>query len=84
MNLAFISCGNIRARYHWNYDGLLLNDKGDTLFTENILLTLNEVAWPQSVKKNSSSKSSSDSDDIKEILSRQLNVLNRGTLRIWK
>ena len=43
MNLAFISCGNIRARYHWNYDGLLLNDKGDTLFTENILSTLNEV-----------------------------------------
>ena len=84
MNLAFISSGNIRKRYHWNYDGLLLNDEGDTLFTENIFSTLNEVAWPQSVKEKSSSKSSSDSDDIKEMLSSQLNVLNRGTLRIWK
>ena len=44
MNLAFISSGNIRKRYHWNYDGLLLNDEGDTLFTENIFSTLNEVA----------------------------------------
>ena len=43
MNLAFISRGNVRRRYHWNYDGLLLNDKGDTLFTENILSALNEV-----------------------------------------
>ena len=37
MNLAFISHGNIRTRYHCNYDGLHLNDNGVTLFTENIL-----------------------------------------------
>ena len=44
MNLAFISRGNIRIRYHCNYDGLYLNDKGATLFTENILSALNKVA----------------------------------------
>ena len=44
MNLAFISHGNIRASYHCNYDGLHLNDKGATLFTENILSALNKVA----------------------------------------
>ena len=45
MNLAFISYGNIRARYHCNYGGLnALNDKGATLFTENILSALNKVA----------------------------------------
>ena len=44
MNLAFISHGNIRTRYHCNYDGLHLNDKGATLFTENILSALNKVA----------------------------------------
>ena len=27
MNLAYISHGNIRTRYHCNYDGLHLNDK---------------------------------------------------------
>ena len=64
MNLAFISHGNIRTRYHCNYDGLHLNDKGATLFTENIISALNKVAWPQSVKVNSSSKSFSDSNDI--------------------
>ena len=42
MNLAFISHGNIRTRC--NYDGLHLNDKGATLFTENILSALNKVA----------------------------------------
>ena len=74
MNLAFISYCNSRTRYHCNYDGLHLNDKGATLFTENILSALNKVAWPQSVKVNSSSKSFSDSDDIllKEMLSRRL------------
>ena len=65
MNLAFISHGNIRTRYHCNYDGLHLNDKGATLFTENILSALNKVAWPQSVKVNSSSKSFSDYDNIR-------------------
>ena len=44
MNLASISHGNIRTRYHCNYDGLHLNDKGATLFTENILSALNKVA----------------------------------------
>ena len=44
MNLAFISHGNIRTRYHCNYDGLHLNDKGATLFTENILSALNKAA----------------------------------------
>ena len=67
MNLAFISHGNIRTRYHCNYDGLHLNDKGATLFTENIISALNKVAWPQSVKVNSSPKSSFDSDDISSI-----------------
>ena len=63
MNLAFISHGNIRTRYHCNYDGLHLNDKGATLFTENILSALNKVAWQQSLKVNSS-KSFFDPDDI--------------------
>ena len=44
MNLAYISHGNVRKRYHCNYDGLHLNDKGATLFTENILSALNKVA----------------------------------------
>ena len=44
MNLAFISHGNVRARYHCNYDDLHLNDKGATLFTKNILSALNKVA----------------------------------------
>ena len=44
MNLTFISHGNIGARYHCNYDGLHLNDKVATLFTENILSALNKVA----------------------------------------
>ena len=44
INLAFISHGNIRTRYHCNYDGLHLNDKGATLLTENILSTLNKAA----------------------------------------
>ena len=43
MNLAFISHGNIRTRYHYNYDGLHLNDKGATLLTENVLSALNKV-----------------------------------------
>ena len=64
MNLAFISQGNIRTRYHCNYDSLHLNDKLATLFTENILSALNKVAWPQSEKVNSSSKSFSDYVDI--------------------
>ena len=34
------------------------------MFTENILSALNKVAWPQRVKKNSSSKSFSD-DNIR-------------------
>ena len=67
MNLAFVSHGNIRTRYHCNYDGLHLNNKGATLFTENIISALNKVAWPQSVKVNSSPKSSFDSDDISAI-----------------
>ena len=57
--------GNIRTRYHCSYDGLHLNDKDATLFTENILSALNKVAWPQSVKVNSSSKSFSDYDNIR-------------------
>ena len=65
MNLAFISHGNIRARYHCNYDGLHLNDKGATLFTENILSALNKIAWPQNLKVSSSSKSLSDYDNIR-------------------
>ena len=44
MNLLFISNGNIRTRYHCNYDGLHLNDKGAMLFTENIPSALNKVA----------------------------------------
>ena len=64
MNLAFISHGNIRTCYHCNYDGLHLIDKGATLFTENVLSALNNIALPQSVKMNSSSKSFSNSDDI--------------------
>ena len=44
MNLAFVSHGNIRTRYHCNYDGLHLNNKGATLFTENIISALNKVA----------------------------------------
>ena len=44
VNLAFISHGNIRTRHHCNYDGLHLNDKGVTLFTENIVSALNKVA----------------------------------------
>ena len=44
MNLTFISHGNIRTRYHGNYDGLHLNDKGATLFTENIRSALSKVA----------------------------------------
>ena len=43
MNLAFTSNGNIRTRYHYNYDGLHLNDKGAILFTENILSALNKA-----------------------------------------
>ena len=43
MNLAFISHGNIKTHYHGNYDGLNLNDKVATLFTENILSALNTV-----------------------------------------
>ena len=65
MNLAFISHGNIRTRYHCNYDSLHLNDKLASLFTENILSALNKVAWPQSVKVNSSFKSFSDYDNIR-------------------
>ena len=66
MNLTFVSDGNIRTRYHWNYDGLHLNEKGSTLLPTNILSALNEVvAWPQSIKENSSSKSISDSNDIR-------------------
>ena len=44
MNLAFISHGNIRTRYHCIYDGMHLNNKCATLFTENILSALNKVA----------------------------------------
>ena len=44
MNLAFISHGNIRTRYHCSYDGLHVNDKGAALFTENIFLALNKLA----------------------------------------
>ena len=44
MNMAFISHGNIWTRYHWNYDGLHLKDKGATLFTDNILLALTKLA----------------------------------------
>ena len=44
MNLAFISHGNIRTRYHCIYDGLHLNDKGAALFTENIISALIKVA----------------------------------------
>ena len=44
MNLGFISHGNIRTRYHFYYDGFHLNDKGATLFTENILSALNKLA----------------------------------------
>ena len=65
MNLAFISHGNIRTRYHCNFDGLHLNDKGATLFTENILPALNKVAWSRSVKVSSSSKWFSDFYDIR-------------------
>ena len=65
MNLAFVSHDNISTYYHCNYDGLHLNDKGATLFTENILSALKKVAWPQSVKLNSSSKSFSDSHNIR-------------------
>ena len=65
MNLAFTSHGNIRTRYHCNYDGLHLYDKGATLFTENILPALNKVTWKQSVKVNSSSKSLTDYDNIR-------------------
>ena len=36
INSAFISHGNIRTRYHCNYDGLHLNDKSATLFTFSI------------------------------------------------
>ena len=53
MNLGFISHGNIRTSYRCNYDGLHLNGKGATLFTENILSVLNKVAWSQSVKVSS-------------------------------
>ena len=60
-----ISHGNIRTRYHCNYDGLHLNDEGATLFTENILSALNKVTWPQSVKVNSSPKSFSDYDNLR-------------------
>ena len=42
MKLAFISHGNIRTRYHYNYDVLHFNDKGATLFTENVLSPLNK------------------------------------------
>ena len=62
--MAFISHGNIRTRYHCNYDGLYLNDKGASLFTENILSALSKVAWPQSVRENCSSKSFFDYDNI--------------------
>ena len=65
MNLAFGSHGNIRTLYHCNYDGLHLNDKGATLFTENILSALNKIAWPQSLKVSSSSKSLSDCDNVR-------------------
>ena len=44
MNLDFIYHGNITKCYHCNHDGLHLNDKGATLFTENILSALNKVA----------------------------------------
>ena len=62
--MTFSSHDNIRTRYHCNCDGLNLNYKGATLFTENILSALIKVAWPQSVKENSSFKSFADSDDI--------------------
>ena len=88
--MAFISHGNIRTRYHCNYDGLQLNDKGATLFTENILSALNEVAWPLGVKVNPSSKWFSHSDDISAggnaftcIKSIALKVLKRSTLNIY-
>ena len=44
MNFVFISHSNIRTPCHCNYDGLHLNDKGATSFTENILLALTKVA----------------------------------------
>ena len=44
MNLAFISHDNIRTCYYCNYGGLHLNDKGATLFTENILSALKKIA----------------------------------------
>ena len=37
INLAFISHGNIRTRFHCSYDGLHLNDNGATFFTESSL-----------------------------------------------
>ena len=37
MYLASMSHGSIRTRYHCNYDGLHLNDKGATLFTKNVI-----------------------------------------------
>ena len=43
MNLAFVSYGSIRTRYHCNYDGLYFNGKGATFFTENTVLVLNKV-----------------------------------------
>ena len=36
-----------------------------TLFTKNILSALNKLPWQQSIKESSSSKSFSDSDDIR-------------------
>ena len=44
MNLAYISHGNMRTRYHCNYDGFHFNDKDATLFTKSILSALNKVA----------------------------------------
>ena len=46
------------------HEGLHLNNNGAALFTENILSAFNQVAWPQNVKENSSSKSFSDSHGI--------------------
>ena len=73
------------TRYHCNYDGLHLNDKGATMFTENIVSALNKVARPQCLKKNSSSKSFLITIIyvLKEMLSRQLKVLKGSTLKIY-
>ena len=74
----------LMTRYHCNYDGLHLNDKGATMFTENIISALNEVARPQCLR-NSSSKSFLITIIyvLKEMLSRQLKVFKGSTLKIY-